>query len=49
MSVAHNEHQSLIRTPKQLVVAVAGFFLAGTTWNHGDADIEQRLCGSRGG
>jgi len=27
MSVAHNEHQSLIRTPKQLVVAVAGFFL----------------------
>jgi len=27
MSDAHNEHQSLIRTPKQLVVAVAGFFL----------------------
>jgi cytochrome c5 len=27
MSDAHNEHQPLIRTPKQLVVAVAGFFL----------------------
>jgi cytochrome c5 len=27
MSDAHNEHQSLIRTPKQLVAAVAGFFL----------------------
>lgn len=27
MSDAHQEHQSLIRTPKQLVVAVAGFFL----------------------
>ena len=27
MSDAHNEHQSLIRTPKQLVVVVAGFFL----------------------
>jgi cytochrome c5 len=27
MSDAHTEHQSLIRTPKQLVVAVAGFFL----------------------
>ena len=27
MSDAHNEHQSLIRTPKQLVVAVTGFFL----------------------
>jgi cytochrome c5 len=27
MSDAHNEHQSLIRTPKQLVIAVAGFFL----------------------
>lgn len=27
MSDAHNEQHSLIRTPKQLVVAVAGFFL----------------------
>ena len=27
MSDAHNEHQSLISTPKQLIVAVAGFFL----------------------
>jgi cytochrome c5 len=27
MSDAHHEHQSLIRTPKQLVIAVAGFFL----------------------
>jgi cytochrome c5 len=27
MSDAHNEHQSAIRTPKQLVAAVAGFFL----------------------
>ena len=27
MSDAHNEHHSLIQTPKQLVVAVAGFFL----------------------
>lgn len=27
MSNAHNEQQSLIRTPKQLVVAVTGFFL----------------------
>jgi len=27
MSDAHNEHESAIRTPKQLVVAVAGFFL----------------------
>jgi cytochrome c5 len=27
MSDAHTEHQSFIRTPKQLVVAVAGFFL----------------------
>lgn len=27
MSDAHNEHQSLIRTPKQLVAAVTGFFL----------------------
>jgi len=27
MSDVHNEHQSLIRTPKQLVIAVAGFFL----------------------
>ncbi|MDY0974384.1 c-type cytochrome [Massilia sp. CFBP9012] len=27
MSDAHNEHQSLIRTPKQLVVAVTAFFL----------------------
>lgn len=27
MSDAHQEHQSLIRTPKQLVAAVAGFFL----------------------
>jgi cytochrome c5 len=27
MSDAHTEHQSVIRTPKQLVVAVAGFFL----------------------
>ena len=27
MSDAHNEHQSLIRTPKQLVLAVVGFFL----------------------
>ncbi|UVW30486.1 cytochrome c5 family protein [Massilia sp. H6] len=27
MSDAHNEHQSLIQTPKQLIVAVAGFFL----------------------
>jgi cytochrome c5 len=27
MSDAHNDHQSLIRTPKQLVLAVAGFFL----------------------
>lgn len=27
MSDAHNEQQSLIRTPKQLVVAVTGFFL----------------------
>ncbi len=28
MSDAHNEHESAIRTPKQLVAAVAGFFLA---------------------
>jgi cytochrome c5 len=27
MSDAHNEHQSFIRTPKQLIAAVAGFFL----------------------
>jgi len=27
MSDAHNEQQSLIQTPKQLIVAVAGFFL----------------------
>ncbi|BDT56866.1 cytochrome c [Massilia varians] len=27
MSDAHNEHQSLIRTPKQLVASVTGFFL----------------------
>lgn len=27
MSDVHNEHQSLIRTPKQLVIAVTGFFL----------------------
>jgi cytochrome c5 len=27
MSEAHNEHQSIIRTPKQLIAAVAGFFL----------------------
>jgi cytochrome c5 len=27
MSDAHNEHPSIIRTPKQLVAAVAGFFL----------------------
>lgn len=27
MSDAHNDHQSPIRTPKQLVVAVTGFFL----------------------
>ena len=27
MSDVHNEQQSLIRTPKQLVIAVAGFFL----------------------
>jgi cytochrome c5 len=27
MSDAHNQHQSFIRTPKQLVIAVAGFFL----------------------
>ncbi len=27
MSDAHNEHESLIRTPKQLITAVAGFFL----------------------
>lgn len=27
MSDAHNEHQSLISTPKQLIVAVTGFFL----------------------
>lgn len=27
MSAPHTEHASLIRTPKQLVVAVAGFFL----------------------
>ena len=27
MSDAHNEHQSLISTPKQLIAAVAGFFL----------------------
>jgi cytochrome c5 len=27
MSDAHNEHQSLIQTPKQLVAAVTGFFL----------------------
>ena len=27
MSDADNEHQSLIQTPKQLIVAVAGFFL----------------------
>ncbi|RYE80509.1 MAG: cytochrome c5 family protein, partial [Oxalobacteraceae bacterium] len=27
MSDAHNEQQSLIKTPKQLIVAVAGFFL----------------------
>lgn len=27
MSDAHNEHQSMIRTPKQLIAAVAGFFL----------------------
>ncbi|MES2742307.1 MAG: c-type cytochrome [Pseudomonadota bacterium] len=28
MSDAHNEHESAIRTPKQLVAAVAGFFFA---------------------
>lgn len=27
MSDVHNQHQSLIRTPKQLVIAVTGFFL----------------------
>src|SRR6476659_10093090 len=27
MSDAHSEHQSFIRTPKQLIAAVAGFFL----------------------
>jgi cytochrome c5 len=27
MSDTHNEHQSMIRTPKQLIAAVAGFFL----------------------
>lgn len=27
MSDAHNEHESVIRTPKQLIAAVAGFFL----------------------
>jgi cytochrome c5 len=27
MSDPHNEHQSIIRTPKQLIAAVAGFFL----------------------
>lgn len=27
MSDAHQDHQSLIRTPKQLVIAVTGFFL----------------------
>lgn len=27
MSDAHNEHESIIRTPKQLLIAVAGFFL----------------------
>jgi len=27
MSDAHNEHESVIRTPKQLIVAVGGFFL----------------------
>ncbi|SFB74250.1 c-type cytochrome [Massilia yuzhufengensis] len=27
MSDAHHEHESVIRTPKQLIVAVAGFFL----------------------
>jgi cytochrome c5 len=27
MSDAHNEHESIIRTPKQLILAVAGFFL----------------------
>jgi cytochrome c5 len=27
MSDAHNEHQSFIRTPKQLIAVVAGFFL----------------------
>lgn len=27
MSDAHNEHESIIRTPKQLIAAVAGFFL----------------------
>lgn len=27
MSDQHNEHQSLIRTPKQLIIAVTGFFL----------------------
>jgi cytochrome c5 len=27
MSDAHSEHQSFIRTPKQLIVAVAGFFI----------------------
>ncbi|UUZ56859.1 hypothetical protein LP419_18780 [Massilia sp. H-1] len=27
MSDAHNEHESTIRTPKQLVAAVANFFL----------------------
>ena len=26
MSDAHNEHESAIRTPKQLVAAVIGFF-----------------------
>jgi cytochrome c5 len=27
MSDAHNEHESIIRTPKQLIIAVSGFFL----------------------
>lgn len=27
MSDAHNEHESIIRTPKQLIIAVAAFFL----------------------
>ncbi|WEF31829.1 c-type cytochrome [Pseudoduganella chitinolytica] len=30
MSDAHHEHQSAIRTPKQLIVAVIGFFLVVT-------------------